>query len=149
MQLCILSAYLHACLYGSSHLHADMDACICMNVYRDTWKSIFLTTNIKNKRQNIRNWCIIFNIESYCWGRPTYLSKGQKSKMAYEPLHTLWLTFSNNDRHCVAVLQVPVIRHCQHERVRADLQTRYRGNGTVCVLDLYTIRTTGDRGRGQ
>lgn len=63
--------------------------------------------------------------------------------MASDLHHTLLLTFPHDDRHRVAVLQVPLIRHRQRERVRADLQACYCGNSTVCILNLHTIRTTG------
>lgn len=63
--------------------------------------------------------------------------------------HINLLTFSDDDRDSVATLQLPVISYRQGELVRADLKTYHRGNGTVCILNLHTIRTPGGGTDGQ
>lgn len=52
-------------------------------------------------------------------------------------------TFSDDDRHGVATLQLPLIRHCQGELVSAHLETGHCGNGAVSVLNLHAIGTPG------
>lgn len=64
-------------------------------------------------------------------------------------IHNLQLTFPDDDRDGVATLQLPLISNCQGELVRADLQTRHRGNGTVCIFNLHTLRTSKGGRKGQ
>lgn len=58
-------------------------------------------------------------------------------------MYTHTHTFSDDDRDSVATLQLPLISYCQGELVHANLETCHRGNSTVCILDLHTIRTPG------
>lgn len=59
------------------------------------------------------------------------------------------LTFSDDDRDCVATLQLPFIRYRQGKLVHADLKTCHRGNSAVCILNLHTVRTPGGGTDGQ
>lgn len=46
-------------------------------------------------------------------------------------------------------LQLPLVGHCQGELVYADLETRHRGDVTVCIFDLHTVGTTGGGTEGE
>lgn len=63
--------------------------------------------------------------------------------------HNPQLTFPDNDCDSVATLQLPVIGYRQGEFVRADLQTHHRGNSTVCIFNLHTLRTSRGGADGQ
>lgn len=80
---------------------------------------------------------------------PTPASEREKDYSTHTHTHTHLLTFSDDDRDCVATLQLPLISYCQGKLVRADLQTCHRGNSTVCILDLHTIGTPGGGTDGQ